>query len=612
MKQYKIYRQDNYIIFINNTDKETFYGFVKEVRVDKSNANKASYTIYNIKGFSNKASLLIEQLLKEDESQYTESEFETFYTQNTGNFNSGGIPDAPENGVQYARQDGEWTEVTSSSGVESTGSDNYLAKFSNSGSVIENSAIYDDSSSSSLQISKGIEIDSQFEGDSGLLFTKLRNPVAGDYAVLQSSILPLAIVGVKNTQGDIYVQSNNNGNILKFSPSYIQTLYPPESDYNGYGDLALDDFNNIYSIQRKFDVSLKINKIDFDLGTQSTIGTYSDTAFTRGMVIDSTNTYAVVTSDTSNLLKINLSTGVLSTYLNIGGGSLGLVKDADDNIYAIQSTGTTISIYKITPDLELTLIQLETGIIVYNSFFIDNNILYYSYTASVGGYTVVQLTLDGTRTVISNTLGISANIKKNNKGDLFSYSGNTKTFYVRKNNTEDFTVYKTTDPDLSIVYFLDNDGSLILFPAMKIGKITAPPEYFLTLDSLGKVILNTEYISLEVIQGLIDTTISNSSTPSIHIIPTGDFVIPDGTKTRMITLTDTNDQIVTLPAIPDSISSIYFITNESSGLISNVSVVSKTGTNDLFDGGTYVNNKILTYGMSLRFFNDGRNFKIIG
>lgn len=140
MTRFKFYRKDNYIVAVNELTQETQYGFVKEVRVDKSNLNKASYRIFNVKDFDDKNSLVIDQLLKEDGTPYTQTEFETFYTQNTGNFNGGGsapgvqsvtgsgvdntdpqnpiitsVEEAPEDGNQYARQDGEWSIVTGGS-----------------------------------------------------------------------------------------------------------------------------------------------------------------------------------------------------------------------------------------------------------------------------------------------------------------------------------------------------------------------------------------------------------------------------------------------------------------------------------------------------------------
>lgn len=90
MKKYKIYKKNNYIVVTDNITSETFYGRAKDVMVDKSNTNRAAYRFFNILDLKEGTSLTIDQILKEDGSPYTSDEFDTFYTQNTGNFNGGG------------------------------------------------------------------------------------------------------------------------------------------------------------------------------------------------------------------------------------------------------------------------------------------------------------------------------------------------------------------------------------------------------------------------------------------------------------------------------------------------------------------------------------------
>lgn len=90
MNKYKIYRKDNYIVVTNDVTLETYYGHIKDVMVDKSNTNRPAYRFFNIKDFRDGTSLVISQILQEDGSEYTTEDFDTFYTQNTGNFNGGG------------------------------------------------------------------------------------------------------------------------------------------------------------------------------------------------------------------------------------------------------------------------------------------------------------------------------------------------------------------------------------------------------------------------------------------------------------------------------------------------------------------------------------------
>lgn len=168
MNQYRIYRQDNYIFVVNNTTKETQYGFTKEVFIDKSNINLPVYRVFNVKDFDDKISINITQILKEDGTSYTQTEFETFYTKNTGNFNQGGsgqgvqtvtgssvdntdpenpvinaVEEAPQDGETYGRQDGNWVVVSGAGGNQTldevlvqgnTANDQYVV-FKNSSSL---------------------------------------------------------------------------------------------------------------------------------------------------------------------------------------------------------------------------------------------------------------------------------------------------------------------------------------------------------------------------------------------------------------------------------------------------------------------------------------------
>ena len=90
MTKYKIYTKGNYIVIVDTQKNEYFYGIRKEVHIDKSNVNKEVYRAFNVKDFSDTINLQIPNILKEDNSPYTEAEFDTFYQENTGNFNGGG------------------------------------------------------------------------------------------------------------------------------------------------------------------------------------------------------------------------------------------------------------------------------------------------------------------------------------------------------------------------------------------------------------------------------------------------------------------------------------------------------------------------------------------
>ena len=85
---YKIYTKENYFIIENTIKNEFFYGTRKNVEIDPSNTGKEEYRFFNVKDWDSNISIRLSSILKEDSSPYTQSEWETFYTENTGNFGS--------------------------------------------------------------------------------------------------------------------------------------------------------------------------------------------------------------------------------------------------------------------------------------------------------------------------------------------------------------------------------------------------------------------------------------------------------------------------------------------------------------------------------------------
>lgn len=239
------------------------------------------------------------------------------------------------------------------------------------------------------------------------------------------------------------------------------------------------------------------------------------------------------------------------------------------------------------------------GIVNYNlvreGVGIDNSIF-----IKKGGY-YIKAELIGVNPVNAIT-GTSATLKIGD-GDL--------DLLITTNNSP----VSITVPDITSVNF--DVGTTIRLAQYGNGQITLIPGSGVTLNTLstlktkGKfsvIYLTKQYDNDWVISGDLEPNINSN----IHIVPSGNFTVPNGSFTKMITLTAPTSQTVTLPAISDAIGAIYFITNASSDGISSVNVVSKTGSSDFWDGGTSGSSKALTFGMSLRFFNDGTNFKIIG
>ena len=115
-KQYKVYRETNYIRVIDTTTNELFNGTVKDVFVDKSNTQKNIYRLFNVKDLAEGTVFSIPDILKANGSAYSVSEWEAFYTENTGNFNGGGT--APTN-LSYLSSPTQGT-IVSDTGTDAT------------------------------------------------------------------------------------------------------------------------------------------------------------------------------------------------------------------------------------------------------------------------------------------------------------------------------------------------------------------------------------------------------------------------------------------------------------------------------------------------------------
>lgn len=77
---YQISRIGNYLKVRNIDNQEDFYGAVEEVFIDRSNVGKETYKIFSVKDLQDGTLLEIGKLYKEDNSLYTASTFEEFYT----------------------------------------------------------------------------------------------------------------------------------------------------------------------------------------------------------------------------------------------------------------------------------------------------------------------------------------------------------------------------------------------------------------------------------------------------------------------------------------------------------------------------------------------------
>lgn len=80
----KIYSKNNYIILEKNNRK--FFGIKKDVKVIPSELGENIYQIFNVEKWNSFELIDINEILKENNSNYSLEEWETFYTENTGNF----------------------------------------------------------------------------------------------------------------------------------------------------------------------------------------------------------------------------------------------------------------------------------------------------------------------------------------------------------------------------------------------------------------------------------------------------------------------------------------------------------------------------------------------
>jgi len=204
MDNYKFYRKDNYIVLSNDNTKETFYGFVKEVLVDKSNLNKAHYRFFNIKDWNSDTPLLITQLLEEDGSPYTQIDFEEFYRQNTGNFNGGGSAPGVQSvtGVGVDNSD-PLNPVITGGGILPTGTERQVVGFDGSGNAEAVTIGWKQLSDlpSPPTFSNGIYTGTAFQPDGSATFAFLELGIDSPDSVARPNNIPIYQAGTIGTGG---------------------------------------------------------------------------------------------------------------------------------------------------------------------------------------------------------------------------------------------------------------------------------------------------------------------------------------------------------------------------------------------------------------------------
>lgn len=682
MENYKFYRKDNYIILSNNTTKETFYGFVKEVQVDKSNLNKPHYRFFNIKDFNSSTPLVITQLLKEDGSTYTQAEFEEFYTKNTGNFNGGGS--AP--GVQSVTGSGVDNTDPQNPVITAGGATPNLQQVIDISGNVEGdykgislsstNIVGTDLYKNSLDLypeyfSQGFRVTGS-NGETVVFFDssiEQDSEIIGDTELASGLVLGYSKNGNNDNRSEIYGNKN-----LGIRTKYF--LPPNTVDQAKLTLTSTKDFKTING-----ESIIGSGNLTTGSGATPTIQQVLDTGniSNKAVVISNTSSgslpevfktnyesYGIEIEESGKNIRTNYYNGDINVQDPVNGGetyikfptslntrttfTLPADKPAGDYLLA-----TTADIPVITPPtLENTLANGNTA----NNFMSltnpDGNIIF-----SGTGLTVVKdnelASIGKNYLQLTNTISNKQIIVRPENIDYRTGTGNGSgrilphttseniDFKLPNKPTGNYTFAFTEDipspPTLQSVLQNGNTSdafefNISPFPGA-IGNYSYIGVTFEDQDNSpyisqyvngyikyndrsnsGQTLIkpspvfstNTEFIiPATKPNGVYTLATLDDVVPSINIVENGDINIPNGSKTRMITLTNSSPQIVTLPAISDSVGSIYFITNESAG---NVVINSKLGGNDIWNSNITSNTFILLPGSTVRVINDGRNFKI--
>jgi len=395
MDNYKFYRKDNYIVLSNDSTKETFYGFVKEVLVDKSNLNKAHYRFFNIKDWNSDTPLLITQLLEEDGSPYTQIDFEEFYRQNTGNFNGGGSAPGVQSvtGVGVDNSDPLNPVIT---GGGSASTYNFEQLILNDTWIISHNldtlnpiiTVYDKDNK--------VIIPSQIVGTSNNIITiSFPTPIAG-YAVLTGSSFIHSIIPSNDPDADAFITSVGTLNVT--NQNAIKQLV---SDLKGYGIwsklLSINPKAGATATEHKWNLK---DPRDLDIAYRQTY-TGGWVHNTLGAKSNSTDTFADTKLNMSTLNLIgDLSMGVYVTETPTNSGDAYFMggHSGTNNFVAIQRGNTTsISGVGYAPSGNALVVPSETKGFMAISILGINRTTYHETTvlevATANGFSVPNVNI---------------------------------------------------------------------------------------------------------------------------------------------------------------------------------------------------------------------------
>lgn len=191
--------------------------------------------------------------------------------------------------------------------------------------------------------------------------------------------------------GNLYVGNWNDGNIFKYDPHGVKTLFANVGQYQCMG-LVCDTGGNLFVARYNAG-----NVVRYDTSGDNSV-VASGIYHPRGLAMDSAGSL-YVTSDDNTIRKIT-AMGVLSVFADTGlNRPAGLAFDSEGNLYAANYFSMTVT--RFTPDGQGTLFA-STGSGYSNPLGIAFDSQGYLY-AVLAGNAIAQFDMQGDRRIFAST-----------------------------------------------------------------------------------------------------------------------------------------------------------------------------------------------------------------
>jgi hypothetical protein len=487
--------------------------------------------------------------------------------------------DAPEDGLQYARQDGEWTIVTGGGGSQDLQQ------------TLVNGTSASFEGTSFLKLLDGDPNERSFGADvynEGLI---LGSSIEANInqARIQNQSTNLSIEGalgaIQINSGLITIDQTKTNSELENLTTRVQFIEPvsnttlsfPAKSEGEYTLATTDDITLQKTLQNGSEAEF-INK-DFVI----TLGD-------NDVNVNSANIHITGFSGTEDISSARLQSNFEETegrFVTEGGKVL-IDQLANSSTTSISITDPTANQAYLFPNKSAGTYTLATLEDITLQTAVDNKGEYVS-NYSGGTQRLKFFDYDGDR---------DPNFQISTSNDSFEANIDVTPSSVQINGTK-FNPEDSEDYIVSNISIIDGG---IRFVTSNFNYNT---EIYVPNPTVASSVINFPSPTINDTYTLATT---DDLTPVINLVPDGDFTIPDGSRVRMVTLKDTDPQIVTLPAIADAIGVIYFIKNGSSGT---VDINSKLGGNDIWEGGVPVATANVPIGSVLRMTNDGEYFNVL-